>query len=251
MMTCRARICLAAVLSVACGCIPVNRATGRRELILISTAEEVRMGLSFAKQINKEYNFSKDRRLTEKVRNMGRKIAANSWRPGVKYTFRVIQDDKVVNAFALPGGPVYITTGLIGKLRNDNEIAAVLAHEVAHIEARHSMKHIQMAMLAQGITAAVFHEDDQKTERTVAGLLSGLLALRFSRHHEIEADSIGIEYANRVGFSPWGMVGVMEVLAEQEKKTGSIPVFLRTHPLSKERMKEARRNARKLSPGEE
>jgi predicted Zn-dependent protease len=154
----------------------------------------------------------------------------------------VVNDAKVINAFALPAGYIYITTGLLNKIETDHELAAVLAHEVGHVEARHHAKHIQKVMVAQGLTAVIFGGEDQKSKRQVAMLCASLLALRFSRHQELEADRIGIDYAHGAGYKASGMVSLLEML-QTLNKGNNIPMFLRTHPLTKKRIREARKYA--------
>lgn len=230
------------------GCVSFNPVTGERELILISSAEEIRMGRKFSSQVPKRQKMLRDERVVGRVKRIGAKIAEQRWRKEIQYEFDVIDDDKVVNAFAYPGGFIFVTTGLLNKLKRDDDVAAVLAHEVGHVEARHSVKSLQAAMITHGLTSAILGGEGKEVERKLASISTALVNLRFSRRHELQADSIGIKYAFRAGFDPWGMINVLEVLAQQEKSGPTMPAFLRTHPLSRERLKAATKRAADRAP---
>jgi len=209
---------------------------GCRNTNFLSTKEEVRLGRDVAKQIESEVRVDKDSADARRVQRLAQRVMAHAEeRPGVPYSFKVL-DRKEINAVSLPGGPVYVFRGLLDMVGDDDDaLACVIAHEVAHVNARHVAKMISQ-QLATNIGIVILLRG--RTAQDVASLASDLLSLSFSREDEYEADRRGLSYAHRAGFDPRGLVRFFEKLQAIEKGKGD-PEFLRTHPLSRNRIERA------------
>jgi predicted Zn-dependent protease len=186
--------------------------------------------VEFGQQINQELvnsgkiNLSKNRRLNNYIQSVGRRLAPQSNRPKLTYTFQVINDNSV-NAFATMGGYVYVHTGLIKLASNEAELASVMAHEIGHIVGKHSIKQMRNAAIKQGLLNATGL--DQKTWVNIGVQL--VYDLPYSRKDEIEADQLGLKNLTRAGYAPSAMVSFMKKLMAQEG-SGSTPAVLSTHP---------------------
>ena len=217
-----------------CGC-STNPATGRPQLALISEQQEVELGRDYDQQIQ-QLGLYPDPRLLEYVNRVGQKLAAASERPDLPWTFRVI-DDPVVNAFALPGGHVYVTRGLMTYLTSEAELAGVVGHEIGHVAARHSVTQMSKEKIARiGLFAGAI----------VSPALAGLAArglevvfLKYSRDDERQADHLGLRYMSQQGYDPREMPRVFEVLqrVSAAQGEGRIPGWLSTHPTEEERIR--------------
>jgi len=184
---------------------------GKKSVILIGEAEERDIGAKMAAQIRAEKRIFPDRTVGDYVNRTGQHIARLSDRPGIPYQFTVIED-KTPNAFAVPGGYIYVHTGLLRILDNQAQLAGVLGHEISHIVARHSVKQLQEGLGLQILSTLVFGGSSQATQTAVnVGL--ALLLRGYSRDAEAEADSYGTLYMARAGFNPEGMAQVMDKLA--------------------------------------
>jgi len=184
---------------------------GKKSVILIGDSEERDIGVKMDAQIRTEKKIYGDRTVTDYVNRTGQKIARLSDRPDVAYHFAVIED-KTPNAFAVPGGFVYVHTGLLRMIDTQSQLAGVLGHEISHVVARHSVKKLQEAMGFQVLSALVFGGSSQATQAAVNVGLS-LVMQGHSRADEAEADSYGTMYMARAGFNPEGMAQVMDKLA--------------------------------------
>lgn len=183
---------------------------GKKSLILIGDSEERSLGAKMATQVRAENKFVTDPVITDYVNRIGQRIARLSDRPGIPYQFAVIAS-KEVNAFALPGGYVYVYTGLLKQLDTGSQLAGVLGHETSHIVARHGVKQLQEGLGLEVLSALVFGGSSQTTKAVVGqGLL--LLMRGYGKRAEREADSYGVLYAARAGYNPEGMVQVLEKL---------------------------------------
>jgi len=218
------------------GCTTIyNPATGQRESFFIDSRMEASLGQDMAKQINSEMKLVNDPGLNQRVQKIGKKIAAVSDRQDVEYKFNIVED-RQFNAFALPGGIVYINSGLL-EAANDDELAAVLGHEVGHIAARHSVKRLQ-AVLGYQIIASIALGGNQKPQVAQAvGVVFNVVTLGYGRKDEFLADKLGVKYAKYAGYNPNGMVTLLQKLKKESKETGLNIVFLRSHPPVDERIK--------------
>lgn len=205
--------------------------TGQRTFSLVSESQEVAMGKEADPQIVAEYGLYDDRELAVMLDQLGQRLARVSQRPGLVYTFRVL-DSPVVNAFALPGGYVYVTRGILAHFNSEDELAGVLGHEIGHVVARHSaeqMSRVQLASLGLGIGSLVSEDFQKFAGIAEAGM--GLLFLKFSRGQESESDMLGVEYSTKLGYDAHKMAGFFKTLKQMSGESGrSLPSFLSTHP---------------------
>lgn len=225
----------------ACVANPVTR---QNQVMLVSEEEEARIGAEAAKEIQREFgHYDRLPGLGAYVAEVGRKLAAQTPRKGVTYRFQVL-DTPVINAFALPGGYVYVTRGILARMSSEDELAAVLGHELTHVAARHSASQISRQMLAGfGIAAlSIFHPD---VAESTAGLVNASLSLAFlgySRDLEAQADEYGITYMEAAGYNPRGAAKLFHTfLALEEREPGTLDRFLMSHPPTRERLRYAER----------
>ncbi len=217
---------LLATFLTGCETAPV---TGRSQFILLSDTEATKMGLQAYQKILSESKVSTNRRMTERVRRIGRRIAAVSGKPNLKWEFNVIEND-TPNAFALPGGKVGVHTGLFKVAKNDNQLAAVMAHEVAHAIARHSAERVsQQTALQLGLAGLGVASPGAGQYAQLAAAAASLgVILPFSRKQESEADEIGLMYMARAGYDPRAAVDLWRNF--ESFGGGRPPEFLSTHP---------------------
>ncbi len=225
----RSILAIAALLLVeACARNPV---TGKREVMLVSEAQEIAMGREAARQIPQELGLLSDRDLVRLVQTRGTAIARASERPHLPWEFHVV-DSPVVNAFALPGGFAYLTRGILAHMNSEAEMTGVLGHEIGHITARHSaqqMSRAQLTSLGLGL-GMVFVPEVRPFGDLLQGSL-GLLFLKFGRDDESEADRLGVRYSLGQSYDPRPMAAFFDVLARRGERSGEvIPTWLSTHP---------------------
>lgn len=209
----------------------VNPVTGKKQVVLMSEAQEIAMGKAADPQIIQQFGLYDNKDLQDFINLKGKQMAAISHRPNLDYQFRVV-DSEVLNAFAVPGGYVYFTRGIMAHFNNEAEFAGVLGHEIGHIAARHTVEQQRNAMLGQlGIITGMIISPQfgQFAEQASQGL--GLLLLKFGRDAERESDRLGVEYSSKIGYDAQEMAGFFNTL---ERKRGddseAIPDFLSTHP---------------------
>jgi len=204
---------LAAAL-VAGGCA-TNPVTGKSDIVTMSVAQEVEIGRQMHPKVLQEYGRYADEELQAYVSDLGQRIAAVSHRPDLQYTFTVLDSDEV-NAFALPGGYVYITRGIMAYLNSEAELAAVLSHEVGHVTARHAVRQ-QTGATAAGVGATVIGILTGSGDlANVANMAGTALVRGYGRDMELESDSIGAQYLARLGYPPDAMIDVVRLLKNQE-----------------------------------
>jgi predicted Zn-dependent protease len=214
-----------------------NPATGRRQLALISEEQEIAMGREADQQIQQQLGLYDDPELQAYVNRLGQKLAAASERPNLTWTFRVV-DDPVVNAFALPGGFIYVTRGLVSHLTTEAELVSVLGHEIGHVTGRHSVEQISKAQLAQvGLIAGMIVKPELARYGDLAGTGLQLLFLKYGRDAERQADDLGLRYLDREGYDPREMSKVFATLSRvsARQQQGRIPTWLSTHPPPEDR----------------
>jgi predicted Zn-dependent protease len=247
---------LAFVLSTAlafasCAVVPE---TGRRQLMLVSPNEEARMGLAAFSQIKQQEKVSSDPAANARVKRVGERIAKSVGRelPNAQWEF-VVFDSEQVNAFALPGGKVGVYTGLLKLAANDDEIAAVMGHEVAHVTSRHGAERTSQnyAVAGVGLAALIGMEagdvDPEKRNLALAayGLGSAVgFMLPFSRLHESEADAVGLRFAAGAGYDPRAAITFWQKMAAANRGAARPPVWFSTHPSDEQRIA----NLQKLAP---
>ena len=209
-----------------------NPVTGKRDLMLLSESQEVAMGKQSDPDIIKFFGLYDDKDLQKFINDKGQQMAAISHRKNLKYEFKIV-DSPVVNAFAVPGGYVYFTRGIMAHFNNEAEFAGVLGHEIGHITARHSAKQYSNAMAAQiGLTAGVILAPEFAQYADLAQTGVGLLFLKFGRDAESQSDKLGVEYSTKINYDAQEMAGFFQTLDRLQGQSGGeeVPDFLSTHP---------------------
>ena len=239
------------------GCA-TNPVTGGKNFVLMSEQEEVALGQQYHPQIVSQHGLYPDAELQEYVNRVGQELAKASHRPHLEYHFTVLDDD-IVNAFALPGGYIYITRGMLAHLNSEAELAAVLGHEIGHVTDRHAARqHSQSQLL--GVLGSVAGAATGVAGSTTANLFGGALLKGYGRNHELKADELGAEYLARTDYPPEAMIEVIEVLKNRERfeidrarKEGREPKvyhgFLASHPDNDKRLREVVEKAKELGEG--
>jgi predicted Zn-dependent protease len=195
-----------------------NPVTGNPNLVLISESQEIAIGKREDNNVRRQYGAYDDARLQEYVNEIGQRLAKVSHRPGLDYRF-LVMDSPEVNAFALPGGYIYITRGILAYLNSEAELAGVLGHEIGHVTARHSVQQLSAHTAANvGVTVLQIFvpQAGSALGSNVINILGGALLSGYGREHELEADRLGAEYLARTGYDPQAMVKVVGVLKNQE-----------------------------------
>ena len=218
------------------GCA-TNPVTGKKQLVLMSEAQEISMGKSSDPQITAFFGVYEDPKLQQFITEKGMEMAAISHRPNLNYEFKIV-DSPVINAFAVPGGFVYFTRGIMAHFNNEAEFAGVLGHEIGHITARHSVIQQRNQLLGQlGMIAGVIlmPELSDFVEPMSQGMQLALLS--FGRDAERQSDELGVEYSSKIGYDAVEMAGFFQTLERQQAKSGGneIPDFLSSHPSPAER----------------
>jgi predicted Zn-dependent protease len=226
---------LVMLLSIAAACA-VNPATGRRELMLVSESQEIQMGREADPQVSATYGLVDNPALQSYVSDLGRRLAATSERPGLPWSYKVV-DDPIVNAFALPGGFIYVTRGILAYFNSEAELAGVLGHETGHVTARHSASQMSNQQLQQaGLMVGMIVSERFREYGGVAAAGLQILNLSYSRGDESEADRLGLRYITGVGYDPDAMIGVFQMLAEVGGGgEGRLPEWQLTHPYPENR----------------
>ncbi len=210
----------------------VNPATGARQLTLMTEGQEIQMGRDADPGIVASMGLYPDDGLQAYVQELGVQLAARSERPNLPWTFRVL-DDPLINAFALPGGYIYVTRGILVHLESEAELAGVLGHEIGHVTARHSVNQISRAQVAQvGLGVGMILAPELQRFEGIASASLGLLFLKFGRDDERQADQLGVRYMGRLGYDPAQLSGVMGMLGRVTSGGGGggVPEWLSTHP---------------------
>ncbi len=231
---------LSGMLLAGCETVPY---TGRSQLQLVSEGEELRMGLQAYQDVLKKEKISHDPALNEMLLRVGTRIAAATGRNDYRWEFRLIEDDKQLNAFCLPGGKVAVYTGILPVTRDEAGLAAVIGHEVAHAIARHGGERVSQQLLAEGLTAAVvMSTSDSARANTYAGLLGigasiGVL-LPYSRLQESEADRLGLIYMAKAGYDPMAARDLWLRMREASRGKSKPPEILSSHPADETRIRD-------------
>jgi predicted Zn-dependent protease len=195
-----------------------NPVTGDSNFVLMSEAQELQVGRAADQDVKKQYALYDENGLAAYVSEVGQRVASLSHRPGLAYRFTLL-DSTEINAFALPGGFIYVTRGIVAFLNSEAELAAVLGHEVGHVTARHSVRQMSAAQSTDILftIASVFSPAlRNQGVQNIGGLVGGALLSGYGRDHELEADRLGAEYLARTGYDPQAMIRVIGVLKNQE-----------------------------------
>jgi predicted Zn-dependent protease len=225
---------------------------GHKSFIMISTGQEVSIGQGMADEVAKTEKKLADAAWQNYLNEVGQKIVAVSDRTDITYSFTVIESDQI-NAFAAPGGFVYFYTGLLRRMDNEAEMAAVLAHEISHVVARHGIKRLQAAMGASLAYQLVFGNKGGEALQSAVGIGMGLLFADYSRENEREADKFGIYYMQKAEYDPRAAITMFDKLAVAggEREAGVFERLSSSHPETAERIANAKNEiaAGKFPPG--
>ncbi|MGB9150005.1 MAG: M48 family metalloprotease [Burkholderiales bacterium] len=238
---------MAVTLIASCATNPV---TGKRQLNLMSESEEIALGKQADADVKKEYGVYNDPALQAYVNEIGQKLARNSQRANLQWHFTVV-DSPEINAFALPGGYIYVTRGIMAHLNSEAELAGVIGHEIGHVTARHGAQQQSQSTIAQ--VGAVAAEILGQVYGGVQGLgevasnIGQAVILKYSREHELQSDQLGADYLSRAGYNPKTMVTVIGTLKAQElaaaergrvqgKTPQRMPDWLSSHPSNDQRL---------------
>lgn len=214
---------------------------------LISLEDEWRMGRQIETELNQQLPIVHDRAIQQRIERIGQRIVAQTSMADLPWSFHVVADD-AINAFNTPGGNVYVHTGLINAVSDESELAGVMAHEVAHGVARHATQQMSKAYGINVGASILLGGNPGMIEQLAAQVAAGGVMARFSRDDEREADRLGVRYLAAAGYDPYGLARFFEKLLEQERRRpGALAQFFSTHPLTEERVEEARRHANRYA----
>ena len=195
------------------GCA-INPVTGKHDFVLMSEQDEISLGARYHEEILQQYGAYDDNALQAYVNQIGQRLAQKSHRSALTFHFTVL-DTPVINAFALPGGYVYITRGIMAYLNSEAELAGVLGHEIGHVTARHSVRQHGTATMTNVIGSILIYQAGAQSQDLV-NILGTAIVRGYGREHELEADRLGAEYLARIGYDPEQMIDVVRVLKNQE-----------------------------------
>ena len=221
-----------------------NPLTGEKQRVAMTPEQEIAIGYKSAPEMAAQMGgVSRNAQAVALVQRVGdllvkQSVAAKS---PYKFSFHVLADPKTVNAFALPGGPIFITEGLLRLLKSEAELAGVLGHEIGHVIARHSSERLAKQQLTQGLLGALVVGSGDYTTAQIGQMVGSMINMSYGREDEIESDALGIRIMAEAGYDPRGMIRVMEVLAKASGGSRQ-PEFMSTHPAPEnrsERIKEA------------
>ncbi|WP_240793859.1 M48 family metalloprotease [Antarcticibacterium arcticum] len=215
-----------------CSSAEENPYTGETQYVGLNPEEEIALGLQTAPMLIKEYGgLSSNSPAREKVQETGRKLVANSIANSspYKYEFYLLADTQTINAFALPGGPIFITEALYSRLQNINQLAGVLGHEIGHVIGRHSAERMAQQGFTNSVLTAVAVGSESQGATQIAAVAGNLINMKYGRGDELDSDNLGVKIMMDAGYDPEALIEVMEIL----KKAGGpnrTPEFQSTHP---------------------
>lgn len=230
---------------LAAGCVQssFNLATRQQDYSMTSTDKEVEMGRRIARRVTKELAPVDDEAMQQRVQTLGERVAAVCDRKDVVYTFAAVKDDEV-NAFSLPGGYIFIHEGLVKKTANDDELAGVLAHEIAHVAARHAVKRYEAGLGLQIAQLATLVAGKSAAASRGLSVAAQASQLAYARQDELEADQLAVKYVRQAGLDPKGILAFLTTLEEVDRAKSHYlprgvvrPQYARTHPFIPDRIR--------------
>ncbi len=228
-----------------------NPITGEKQHISMSEDEEIAMGLQAAPEMANQFGgLSRNADASRLVAQIGNEVVQQSIAKTSKYqfNFHLLADQQTVNAFALPGGQIFITEALVGRIKTKGQLAGVLGHEVGHVLARHSAEHIAKQKLTSGLTtAAVIGVDPTGGGAQMAQMVAGLINMKYGRADELESDKLGLRLMAEAGYDPRALIGVMEILAQASGGSRQ-PEFSSSHPSPENRVQKIEAGLSELFP---
>ncbi|MBK9107187.1 MAG: M48 family metallopeptidase [Saprospiraceae bacterium] len=226
-----------------CSSKSFNEYTQQYQHVGISPDQEIALGLNSAPSMIEQYGgLHPDQRAQDLVKSVGRKLVQNTIaaKTPYQYDFHLLADGETINAFALPGGQVFITTALFTKLENEDQLAGVLGHEIGHVIARHGGERITQNELFQGLSGATtIATGDHHAGQSMAAALNQFFAMPYGREQELQSDDIGVQLMLKSGYDPEAMIGVMEIL-KANAGPNRVPERMSTHPDPENRMAKIR-----------
>jgi predicted Zn-dependent protease len=237
----------------------VNPVTGEKQYVSMSVDQEKAMGLQAAPEMAHKMGGAIDPKTDPRaamVAEVGGRLVRSSDASKSPYVgnfhFYLLNDPQTINAFALPGGQIFITAGLFDKLENEAQLAGVLGHEIGHVINRHAAEHMAKGelggMLATAVGVGASDNRGHGQAAAVAAMMANqMLQLKFSRNDETEADNYGLRYMSQTGYDPRQMLGVMEIL-KKASQGGRTPEFLATHPMPESRLTEIQQKIKEMFP---
>lgn len=216
-----------------------NPVTGEDQHIAMAPQQEIALGLQAAPEMIRQYGgLHPDQDAQALVDRVGNRVVEQSdaGQTGWQYDFHLLADPRTVNAFALPGGQIFITAALLARLETEGQLAGVLGHEVGHVVARHSAQRMAKEQLTQGITGAVLvASGGGGGEAQLAQMIGQMVNMKYGREDELQSDELGVRFMSQAGYDPRALIGVMRIL-EEASGGEAPPEFLSTHPSSPNRV---------------
>lgn len=217
----------------------VNPITGRTQHISLTVEQELALGLQSAPEMARQFGgVSTNNEMTDMVKRVGADIvsALPPDIPPYRFQYHLLADQQTVNAFALPGGQIFITEALLSRLQTEGQLAGVLGHETGHVLGRHSAEQMAKSQLAQGLVGAAGVAGSDGTgagsqnAQAIAGMVGNFVLLKYGRDDELEADRLGLRFMTAAGYNPRAMIGVMKILEEASGGNSRGSDFAATHP---------------------
>ena len=227
-----------------------NPITGEKQRVALKPEEEIALGLKSAPQMAAQMGgVSRNPQAKALVERIGAALVRDSIasKSPYRFSFHVLADPQTINAFALPGGPIFITEGLLRRLKSEAELAGVLGHEIGHVIARHSSEHLAKAQLTQGLIGAATVGTGDYSTAQIGQVVGSLINMRYGRDDELESDALGIRIMAEAGYDPRAMLRVMETLAQASSGSRQ-PEFFSTHPHPENRQERIKQEIAKRIP---
>ena len=228
-----------------------NPVTGEEQHLSLAPQQEIALGLQAMPQMMQQYGGEHpDQQAQALVDRVGERIVAQSdakttdW----QFDFHLLSDPRTVNAFALPGGQVFITAALLSELKTEGQLAGVLGHEVGHVVARHSAQRMAKQQLTQGITGAVLVAAGGGGEAQLAQMVGQMVNMKYGREDELQSDTLGVRFMSQAGYDPRAMIGVQQILAQQSGGEAP-PEIMSTHPSAPNRIQTIEAAIAEVYPG--
>jgi predicted Zn-dependent protease len=222
----------------------------------ITPEQEVALGLQAAPEMAQQFGgLDPNTELQARVDRVGERLVSRSaaGKSPYRFEFHVLDDPETINAFALPGGQVFITEGLLRRLKTEGQLAGVLGHEITHVVARHGAEHIAKQQLTQGLTGAAVlatydpNDPSSRGSAAVAAMIGQLVNMRFGRQDELESDRLGVRFSGEAGYDPRSMIALMKIL-EESAQGNRPPEFFSTHPNPENRIQRIEEAIRERYP---